>query len=163
MKANSMDIWVLGLIGGQLGGAPQLGKRLVGLFLAHQRQPKRVMQACVAGRSSGRFPQCGQSLVLASQCAKEVREVDRRRRKLRVEPQRRLVFGFRFSRLAAPRQKIRKRYACLGPLGIEPLSGDEFRRSSFESAAVRLGLAGGWDRRKQRYRTNADSLDRIRE
>src|SRR5262245_5391322 len=163
MKANSVYIRVLGLIGGQLDRAPQLGKRFVGLSLAHQGKPKRVMHARIAWRSGGRFSQHGKHLVLASQCAIEVRKVNRRRRKLRVEAQRRLVFGFGLGRSAPLRQKIRKRYTCLGPFGIEPLRGDEIRGRSLEAAPVGIGLAGGWNRRKQRYRPNANSLDRIRE
>src|SRR5262245_57381291 len=121
------------------------------------------MQGRVSGRGSGRFPQGGHSLVLASQCAIEVREVNRRRRKLRVEAQRCLVFGFGLARSASLRQKIRKRYTRLGPLGIEPLRGDELRGSGLEAAPVGIGLTGGWDRRKQRYRPNANRFDRIRE
>src|SRR5262249_6536473 len=103
------------------------------------------------------------SIVLATQRAIEVGQVDRRRRKSWVKAPRRLVFGFSLSQLSPLHQKIRQRYTRLRSIRIEALRRHKFSSGAIESRPISLGLAGRWDRRKHRDGPDAHTLDRIRQ
>ena len=99
---NAIDVGVSGLVGRQFGGAAQFVQRFVGPFEAGERQTECMVQPRVARRCGNRVTQHIFTFRIPPQTPIEIGEVDRCRRKLRVQAERGFVFGLCIPHEAAP-------------------------------------------------------------
>ena len=91
------------------------------------------MQPRIPGRRGDRRAQHALAFGIPAELPIEIGEIDRRRRVLRAEPQRGLVFGLGLGGLAAPRVEASERGARFRPIGVEALRGDELGRRALEA------------------------------
>jgi hypothetical protein len=100
-------------------------------------------------------------LAVPPRLAIEIGEVDRRRRKLRAQPQRRFIFRLRLRREAAAGIEAAQRRARLGPIGVEPLRSDELGRRTLEALPVGHRLVRGRDAGEQRNGADAHAANGV--
>ena len=91
VERHGIDISIARAVRLELGGAGELGKRLVLALQPHQCEAQRVMQACVLRRGFDRLAQHALGVGVTPKLPVEIGEIGRGRAKGRTEPQRRLV------------------------------------------------------------------------
>src|SRR5262245_13471305 len=119
------------------------------------------MQSCIRLSTCNCRAQNLLTIAISPQLPVKIGEIDRRRHKLRSEPQRSLVLGFRFSSEATACIEISERRARLRPIGVETLGSDELGRGAFESLAIGWRKAFGRNPSQQRSSLDAHAAIRI--
>src|SRR5262249_57264622 len=120
----------------EMSGVAQLTERLIETLQPGEREAERMMQPRVLRRGGDRRGQRAFSIAVPDELAIKIGEVDRRRRVLRAQPQRSLVFDLGIRKEATSGEKISQGGAGLRPIGIEALGGDELGRRALERFAI---------------------------
>src|SRR5262249_21746049 len=127
----------------KFGRCAEFNERIIRPLFASQSKPKPVAEAGVLWRRCNGTPEYALSITVTAQLTIKISEIDRRRRILRAESQRCLIFSFGIISEPATYVKISKRCAPLGPICVDALSSDKLGGRPIESRAVGRGLAGG--------------------